>query len=76
MGMKTLAILTLLFAPGILLVVDQAAASLKRAIVLERTDVGFPRLIDTWEQQRLRLAPIPQPSPEKIPVEGLAANVG
>jgi hypothetical protein len=53
---------TLLFAAGVLLLIDPAAASLKRAIVLERPDIGFPRLIDTWEQQRLRLAPIPHPS--------------
>ena len=69
--MKTLVpFSTLLLAAGVLLLADPAAASLKRAIVLERPDVGFPRVIDTWEQQRLRLAPIPQPSPEQMPVQG------
>ena len=66
---------TLLFAAGALLFVDPAAASLKRAIVLERPDIGFPRLIDTWEQQRLRLASLPQPTPEETPVEELTADV-
>jgi hypothetical protein len=57
---------TLLFAAGVLLLTDPAAASLKRAIVLGRPDVGFPRLIETWEQRRLRLAPIPQPYSEEM----------
>lgn len=46
----------LLFALGILLGVAQStSASLKRVIILERADVGFPTLIETLRQQKLRL---------------------
>ena len=38
---------------------DPAAASLKRVIILERADVGFPPLIDTLQEDRLKLAQSP-----------------
>jgi hypothetical protein len=64
-----------LLAAGILLVLsDPAAASLKRVIVLERPDVGFPPFTDTWEQQRLRLAQIPEARPEETTAKRLGAS--
>jgi hypothetical protein len=55
---------TLLLALGLLLgIAHPSAASLKRVIILERADVGFPPLMETWEQQRLRLAQTIEPSP-------------
>jgi hypothetical protein len=46
-----------------------AAASLKRVIVLERPNVGFPPFTKTWEQQRLKLSQIPATSPDYTTVK-------
>jgi hypothetical protein len=48
---------TTVFAAGILLMLaNPATASLKRVIVLERPDIGFPPFTKTWEQQRVKLS--------------------
>ena len=49
----------LLFAGALLVATGPAAASLKRVIVRERPDVGFPPLMDTLQEDRLKLAQIP-----------------
>ena len=49
----------LLFVGALLVTTGPAAASLKRVIVWERPDVGFPPLIDTLQEDRLKLAQIP-----------------
>lgn len=59
-----------LFSVAILLgVADPAGASLKRVIILERADVGFPPLTDTSESHRVRLAERAKPSPREDTVE-------
>jgi hypothetical protein len=62
---------TPVFAAGILLLMlaNPAAASLKRVIVLERPNVGFPPFTKTWEQQRLKLSQIPATSPDYATVK-------
>ena len=56
----------LLFGVGVLLVLaNPAAASLKRVIVKERPEVGFPPLIKSLDQQRLRLAQLRRPFMDK-----------
>ena len=40
----------------VILLADAAAASLKRVIVLDRPNIGFPPVTKTWQQQRLRLS--------------------
>ena len=58
-----------LFSVAILLgVADPAGASLKRVIILERAEVGFPPLTDTSESHRVRLAGA-EPSPRGDTVE-------
>ena len=49
----------LLFVGALLVTTGPAAASLKRVIVWEHPDVGFPPLINTLQEDRLKLAQIP-----------------
>ena len=49
----------LLFAGALLVATGPAAASLKRVIVWEHLDVGFPPLINNLHEDRLKLAQIP-----------------
>ena len=49
----------LLFAGALLVITGPAAASFKRVIVWERPDVGFPPLIKTLQEDRLKLAQSP-----------------
>jgi hypothetical protein len=71
--MKTyfISVWTPVVAAGILLLMlaNPAAASLKRVIVLERPNVGFPPFTKTWEQQRLKLSQIPATSPDYTTVK-------
>ena len=55
----------LLFVGALLVPTGPAVASLKRLIVWERPDVGFPRLMDTLQEDRLKLAQIPRGSAGK-----------
>ena len=67
----TLCWIVLFVVGGILsMLADPAAASLKRVIILERADVGFPPLMETWEDQKLRLAQTTEPSRGGMPVSG------
>ena len=70
----TLCWIVLFVVVGILsMLADPAAASLKRVIILERADVGFPTLMETWEDQKLRLAQTTEPSRNGMPVSGSTA---
>lgn len=52
---------------AVLVLADPATACLKRVIVLEGRDVGFPPFSD-WKQQRLKLAQISEASAEQTAV--------
>jgi hypothetical protein len=61
---------TPVFAAGMLLMLaNPATASLKRDIVLERPNIGFPPFTKTWEQQRLKLSQFPATSPDYTTVK-------
>jgi len=62
---------TTVFAAGILLLMlaNPATASLKRVIVLERANIGFPPFTKTWEHQRLKLSQSPATSPDYTTVK-------
>jgi hypothetical protein len=56
---------TPVFAAGILLLMlaNPATASLKRVVVLEHPNIGFPPFTKAWEQQRLKISQSPATSP-------------
>lgn len=61
---------TLLVATGSTLHVAPATAALKRVIIVQRMgDVATPSLIDTYQEDRLKLAPL-----QDVPTKGETSN--